>query len=248
MIREIINHVLRAIGLSRVATITPATSRGGRPRKYHQDRPATDAEYARASRARRSARQETRQETSSQRQETRQETSPLKEEEKKERAGAPISKDWRPDPDGVRFGKEVFGDRFEAELADHVDYCLKTDFRCHDHDANWRRRCRALQRNPQLRLDLHGPQLDVVGVVERKTKRSGWRRRNRSIADAADELVAYARQREGMELAAMRDVTPTSAPASAPVTPRPSDTELDAQFERHGLKHLRLGNRKEASG
>src|SRR5215831_15803020 len=102
MIREIINHVLRAIGLSRVATITPATSRGGRPRKYHQDRPATDAEYARASRARRSARQETRQETSSQRQETRQETSsqrqetrqetsPLKEEEKKERSGSPIT-------------------------------------------------------------------------------------------------------------------------------------------------------------
>src|SRR5215831_1966664 len=131
----------------------------------------------------------------------------LKEEEKKERSGSPISKDWRPDPDGERLGKEVFGDQYEAQLADHIDYCLKTDFRCHDHDANWRRRCRALQRNPQLRLDLRprGPQVHVVDI-EPKKKRNGLRGRRevtatKTVQDVARELAEEYREQ-------MRDAAP----------------------------------------
>jgi hypothetical protein len=169
--------------------------RRGRPRTYDPGRPASAAERKRRQRwvdgknARHGCHENDFRDCH--------ENPPPKEEEKKERA-PPISKDWRPDADGERLGKQVFGDRYESELADHIDYCLKTDFRCHDHDANWRKRCRYFQRNAQLNLDLR-PQARQVGVVEvipPSKSYNGRRRRNRSVADAADELIAYARHRE----------------------------------------------------
>src|SRR5215813_9252264 len=140
--------------ISAVLATLPDAPKGrrGRPYAYPQDRAASPAERQRRRywRAKGKARREPHENDFRE----SHENPPLREEEKKERAGAPISKDWRPDADGERLGKEAFGDEYEAQLADHIDYCLKTDFRCHDHDANWRRRCRAVLRNPQLKLDL----------------------------------------------------------------------------------------------
>jgi hypothetical protein len=155
-------------------TIEPTTRRGGRPKTYHQDGPATDAErkrrqYWRAKGKRRREPHETRFRDTH-------EISPLKKEEEK-KEGEPISKNWRPDPDGERLGKEVYGDGFEAAVVDHIDYCLKTDFRCHDHDANWRRRCRYFQRNPQRELDLR-PRARQLGV-----KDGGQAKREESAAE-----------------------------------------------------------------
>jgi hypothetical protein len=155
---------------------------------------------------------------------------------------------WRPDPDSERLGKEVFGDRYEAELADHIDYCLKTDFRCHDHDANWRRRCRAVQRNPQLRLELRpqARQLGVVEVIPPSKKRDGWgRRRNRSVTDAPDEFIAYARQREPpVERVERRAEEMIRARENAP---EPACPENKARVQE-SLERFRRGQSKEASG
>src|SRR5262249_44832838 len=135
--------------------------------------------------------------------------------------------------DGERLGKEVFGNEYETQLADHIDYCLKTDYRCHDHDANWRRRCRALQRNPQLRLDLRprGPQLNEV--IEPNKKRGKWGRR--TVQDVARELAEAAPRTpaDGQ----MRDVTP----------PAPSSPEDRAKVQASLDRFLRGGS-KEASG
>src|SRR5215813_5649440 len=96
--------------ISAVLATLPDAPKGrrGRPYAYPQDRAASPAERQRRRywRAKGKARREPH------------ENHFLKEEEKKERAGAPISKDWRPDPDGVRIGKEAFGDEYEAQLAD----------------------------------------------------------------------------------------------------------------------------------
>ncbi len=139
------------------ATIEPAKSRRGRPRTYDPHRPATAIERKR--------RQRWVTDKGCHENDFRDchENRPLKEEEKKE--GVPISRNWRPDRDTERECKEMIGDHYEADLADHIDYCLKTDFRCHDHNAAFRRRCRALQRNPQLRLDLR-PRARQFGVKD----------------------------------------------------------------------------------
>ena len=63
------------------------------------------------------------------------ENPPLKEEEKKEGARAPISKNWRPDPDSERRCRQDVGNVYEAVLADHIDYCLTNNVRSHDHNA-----------------------------------------------------------------------------------------------------------------
>jgi len=233
--------LLNAIGLGRAtaptveAAIEPAKSRGGRPRSHHLDRAATAAERKQAFLARKKTRNE-RNETQFR---SGNETLPLKEEEKKERSGSPISKDWRPDLEGMRLGKEAYGDRFEAELADHIDYCLKTDFRCHDHDANWRRRCRAVIRDPQLKLNLRA-RARQLGVKDCEPKgASDWqarrREQRRTVQDVARELAEEYRARPGYE-ESMRDVTP--APTS----------DEDKAKVKASLERFRRGGTKEASG
>src|SRR5262249_31802480 len=142
------------------------------------------------------------------------ENPPLKEEEeKKERAGAPISKDWRPDPEGVRLGKKAWGDEYESALADHIDYCLMKDYRSHDHGASWRRRCRAVLRDPQLKLNLRPSARQLV--VKDREATAPRRRRRGSISAPFDDLIAEAKRREANELSVERgpmcDVTPPAS-------------------------------------
>jgi hypothetical protein len=145
--------------------------RRGRPRTYDPDRAATGAERMRRQRwvKGRNTRHQRDENYFRHANENPPRPPLLKEEEKKERA-MPISRDFKPDVDSERECRAMIGDHYETDLADHIDYCLKTDFRCHDHNAAFRRRCRALQRNPQLRLDLRprGPQLGVVGKSKRR--------------------------------------------------------------------------------
>src|SRR5215831_15269084 len=285
MIRDIINHVRRAlVGFAAAATVEPAPAvepagepvgplahlaslvpgqdisavvaslpdapkgRRGRPYAYPQDRAASPAERQRRrywqakGKARREPHENRREPHENDFREPH-ENPLLKEEEKKERSGSPISKDWRPDPDGERLGKEVFGDQYEAQLADHIDYCLKTDFRCHDHDANWRRRCRALQRNPQLRLDLR-PRARQLGVADCEIIEPSRKRRGRREApmgwqtrrDAGHAALAKLR-------ASVEALDEESIRQSAPV-PSPEDrAQVQASLER-----FRKGGNKEASG